>query len=333
MARGFRSFRREPSNLVTSVTYYVDTNANYTEEVPEGKSALSPSSFTPTKSGYSFLGWREDSVASSDVLVEKKAKGKTLSLYAVFTKDITLTTYNASNSPTSTTKTQYYNNANIVNPTFVMSETAISGWTNAGWTNNINGYTATVADGATITLSSNAEYYTLYTQTITVTYYNGSATPSYATGTRIANVHSASTFQNPTFQLAQAGLSGWTARGWTTSASGGESAISYGNNVAFTRDTNIVLYGCYYRTATITYDPSGAGGTGSGYVAPSTGTAYYHSTSGATDAQITLSSSGFTPPSGTVPNPQWLINKARYPWGSVYNTSLDVTAKAVYRRL
>lgn len=328
MARGFRSFRREPSNSATLVTYYVDSGVSYTEKVASGKTVLSPTTFTPTKSGYSFLGWREDSVASSDVLVSKTAKGKTLSLYAVFSKDITLTTYNASNTPTSTNKAQYYNNTNIVNPTFTMSETAIGGWTNAGWTNNISSYTAIIADGATITLSANAEYYSLYTQTITVTYYNGSATPSYATGTRIANVHSASTFQNPTFQLAQAGLSSWTARGWTTSATGGESAISYGNNVAFTRDTNITLYGCYYRTVTITYD----GSPGTGYMSPSTGTAYYHSTSGATNASITLSVSTFTPRSGYVSRHTWDILGTTYQEGAIYSTSSDETAFAMYRR-
>jgi len=89
MARGFRSFRREPSNSATLVTYYVDSGVSYTEKVAFGKTVLSPTTFTPTKSGYSFLGWREDSEASSEVLVTKTAKGKTLSLYAVFSKDIT----------------------------------------------------------------------------------------------------------------------------------------------------------------------------------------------------------------------------------------------------
>ena len=327
MARGFRSFRREPSNLVTLVTYYVDTGSSYTEEVPQGKSALSPTSFTPTKSGYSFLGWREDDTASSDVLVTKKAKGKTLSLYAVFSKDITLTTYNASNTPTSTNKAQYYNNTNIVNPTFTMSETAIGGWTNAGWTNSISSYTAIIADGTTITLSANAEYYSLYTQTITVTYYNGSATPSYATGTRIANVHSASTFQDPTFQLAQAD-NGWAKRGWTTSDSGGGSAIAYANNTPFTISSDITLYGCYQKTVIVGYNANG----GTGSAPPSQGTALYHSLSGATDAVVPLVSvmQYFQPPAGKTRSPGWSIDGVRYFSGSTYRGTDSKTAYAMW---
>ena len=159
MARGFKSFRREPSNMITSVTYYVDTNVNYTEDIPSGKTVLSPTSFVPAKTGYSFLGWREDSVASGDVLSNKTAKGKTMSLYAVFSKNITVTYYDNSTSASTDTKPQYYNNANAV---------------------------------------------------------------------------------DPTFQLAQTERNTWTARGWTTAASGGSSAIAYANNTAFTRNSNVV---------------------------------------------------------------------------------------------
>lgn len=327
MARGFRSFRREPSNSATLVTYYVDSGVSYTEKVASGKTVLSPTTFTPTKSGYSFLGWREDSVASSEVLVSKTAKGKALSLYAVFSKDITLTTYNASNTPISTNKAQYYNNTNIVNPTFTMSETAIGGWTNAGWTNSISSYTAIIADGATITLSANAEYYSLYTQTITVTYYNGSVTPSYATGTRIANVHSASTFQDPTFQLAQASI-GWTPRGWTTSDSGGGSTIAYENNTPFTISSDITLYGCYYKRVMVGYNANG----GSGSAPPSQGTALYHSLSGATNATVPLVSQTqyFRPPAGKTRYGGWSIDGVKYWSGASYKGVDSKTAYAIW---
>ena len=40
------------------VTYHVDTGITYQEEVDEGASVLSPTSFTPTKQGWTFIGWR-----------------------------------------------------------------------------------------------------------------------------------------------------------------------------------------------------------------------------------------------------------------------------------
>ena len=53
------------------VTYYVDTNKVYQEEVDIEESTLNPITFTPSKSGYTFIGWREDMSASSSVLSNK----------------------------------------------------------------------------------------------------------------------------------------------------------------------------------------------------------------------------------------------------------------------
>ena len=53
------------------VTYYVDAGTIYTEEVEDGATCLSPTTFTPSKSGYTFTGWREDSTASSSILETK----------------------------------------------------------------------------------------------------------------------------------------------------------------------------------------------------------------------------------------------------------------------
>jgi hypothetical protein len=43
-----------------------------------------------------------------------------------------------------------------------------------------------------------------------------------------------------------------TARGWSTS-NAGNGTITYNNNTAFTRDSNITLYGLYQQTITVTY--------------------------------------------------------------------------------
>ena len=100
----------------SSVTYVVDIGESYEEEAADGASVLSPTSFTPQKSGYTFLGWRLDQAASGEVLTQKTMEGEPLTLYAVFGKAITLT-YNGNNSTggstAAETKYQYYNNGNV----------------------------------------------------------------------------------------------------------------------------------------------------------------------------------------------------------------------------
>lgn len=105
------------------VTYQVDTNVTYQEEVDSDATCLSPATFTPTKSGYTFLGWREDTAASATVLTEKVMADEPITLYAVFQKTITLS-YNGNSSTSGSTAAQtgalYYNNGNVQNPTFIL---------------------------------------------------------------------------------------------------------------------------------------------------------------------------------------------------------------------
>lgn len=328
MARGYRGFRREPSSgkKMCDVLYWVDVNEGYHENVKVGDSVLNPTSFTPTKSGYTFLGWKDSGIASADIFTDKTAEDASMILFAVFTKTIMLTQYNASNTASYQYGTQYYNNSDILNPLFTLTEIALSGWTKRGWTTNASEYNATVADGGTVTLSENATYYSLYQQTITVTYYNYGGTASSKTGTRIANVHATTTTSDPSFTLTQTAISGWTPRGWTTSSSGGASAISYSNGVVFTRSSNITLYGCYYRTVTVSYNGNGAT---SGSTAASTGTAYYHTTSGGTNASISIRGSGFAKTDYTFV--RWRLNGtsgAAYSAGSTYSSTGDATMYA-----
>lgn len=46
------------------VTYYVDTDIVYQEEVDADETVLSPKTFTPVKEGWKFAGWRQDTVAT-----------------------------------------------------------------------------------------------------------------------------------------------------------------------------------------------------------------------------------------------------------------------------
>jgi uncharacterized repeat protein (TIGR02543 family) len=67
------------------VNYVVDGSTIYQEEIDGGESALSPKSFTPSKPGWTFVGWRSDTAASGNVLTSKIVENDTpFTLYAVF---------------------------------------------------------------------------------------------------------------------------------------------------------------------------------------------------------------------------------------------------------
>lgn len=117
------------------VTYVVDTGVEHTEEVESGASCLS---YTPTKSGYTFVGWRKDKTASAEVETNLVMGDEPITLYAVFGKDVTLTY--AGNGATSgstapDTKTIFYNNGNETEVTFTIKANGFtrSGCTFRGW--------------------------------------------------------------------------------------------------------------------------------------------------------------------------------------------------------
>lgn len=226
-----------------TVTYYVDTDIVYNEDVNKGDSCLSPTSFTPSKSGYVFVGWREDNIANSSVLSDKIMDNSEISLYAVFKKDITVTKYNGSSSATTETKQQYYNNSNVENPSFTLSQTAVSGWTVRGWsTSTAADASASVSNGGSVTLSDNATYYGLYQTTITLSYNgNGATSGSTAaqTGTRYWN--SAGNYGNPSFTLRSSGFAK-TSYSFTKWAMGSASGTQYAAGVSVTLNANTVFY-------------------------------------------------------------------------------------------
>ena len=248
MARGIRGFRFKRNQVLkkVNVTYQVDTSISYVEKVKVGDSVLTPSTFTPTKSGYTFIGWRIDSTASSNVISEMVAS-EDVTLYAVFSNNtaITVSYYQPASTLVTDSGNQIYNNSNILNPSFTLTQTA---------------------------------------------------------------------------------QAGWTSRGWTTSSTGGDSTIAVADGGSVTLSANATYYGCYQKTVTVSYDGNGST---SGSTASSTGTAYYHSVSGTTNASITLANNGFTKTNYTYY--QWRLNSASgtaYRKGTTYSSSDDATMYA-----
>ena len=146
-----------------TVTYYVDSNVSYQERVDYEATCLSPTTFTPSKSGYTFVGWREDKTASSSVVSSKVMGNDPINLYAVFKKTITLS-YNGNGatggSTASQTGTQYYNNGNVANPSFTLKSNGFSRTDHQFVRYRMNSVSGTAYNiGASVTLSENTTFY------------------------------------------------------------------------------------------------------------------------------------------------------------------------------
>lgn len=146
-----------------TVTYYVDTNVVYQEEVDADETVLSPKTFTPTKEGWEFVGWRKDTVASGDVLSSLTMDNDPITLYAVYQQGITLSYDANGGSGVTTVQTgiRYYSSAGTyVNPVFIVADNGFSktNYSFVQWRLNTTTGTA-YAPGSTLTLSSNSTMY------------------------------------------------------------------------------------------------------------------------------------------------------------------------------
>ena len=226
-----------------TVTYNIDSGNTQTQQFSTGESVITGLNFTPSKSGYTFVGWREDTTASSSVLSSKTMETSNMTLYAVFSQNVTVTKYNGSSSATTETKAKYYNNGNAANPSFTLSQNGLSGWTAAGWTTSTSATGSTaVNNGGSVTLSSNATYYGKYTQTITLSYSGNGATggsTASQTGTRYYN--SAGNYSNPSFTLRSNGFTR-TNYSFVNWAMGSASGTKYNAGATVTLSANTTFY-------------------------------------------------------------------------------------------
>ena len=307
-------------NAGSTVTYYVDTDTVYTEDVDSEASCLSPKTFTPTKSDWEFVGWRENNTASSEILTDKIMGDSPIALYAVFKQDITCTFI--SNGTQTVKGTKYYNNNNVADASITAPEGQVySGWTWRGWAGaGVTDADAAVeyANGDTITISGTGDFtfYSLHYRTLTLTYYNGSATASSTTGNQYHNA--SGTTKEPSFTMTQTGISGWTARGWSTS-SAAKADIMHKNGDTITLYDNLTIYGCYQRTLTLSYAGNGAT---SGSTAAQNGTQYFNS-GNYSNPSFTLRANGFARTNYVFS--KWAMGSAS---GTQYAASASVTLSA-----
>lgn len=149
-----------------TVTYHVDSGVVYQEEVDEGASCLSPKTFTPSKSGWTFTGWRQDKAANGSVLSSFVMGDEPVTLYAVFEQTVTLS-YNGNGSTGGSTAAQtgkrYYNNDNVANPSFTLRSNGFSrtDYTFKAWALGSAGGIQYAA-GASVTLSASTTMYAVW---------------------------------------------------------------------------------------------------------------------------------------------------------------------------
>jgi uncharacterized repeat protein (TIGR02543 family) len=219
------------------LTYYVDSNTSYQEDKIYGTNCLEPSTFTPSKSGWKFVGWREDKTASGTVLTSKTMGTSGITLYAVFSQDVTVTYFNNTTTAASSTKQRYYNNGNVINPSFTLSQASKSGWTARGWSTGTAGNSGiSYNNGAAFTRDSNITLYGMYYQTNTLKCIaNGTTTNN--NGTRYYNSNGA--VVNPSFTVGNPTKSGATFKGWSSSSTSASIAYSSISNVTFSQSTTV----------------------------------------------------------------------------------------------
>lgn len=248
------------------VTYYVDTDVVYEEKVKKGQSCISPTTFTPTKSGWTFAGWREDTVASGSVLTEKTMERSPITLYAVFSQTVTAT-YNGNGSTggstSASTGNRYYNNGNAKNPTIALASNAFtrSDYTFSKWAMGSASGTQYTA-GTSFELSSSTTFYAVWIRdTKTVTSLGLSKT--YSTSYSNNNSSPSITVSGNTvsYSFSNVSYNGATIRAWGTSAI--DLADFNKAVITYTADggTDSLTLGFGTARGTFTKSASGSGGS------------------------------------------------------------------------
>lgn len=167
-----------------NVTYVVDTingvQTSYTEKIKPNTSMI-PTTFTPTKSGYTFVGWRKDKTASSSVLTSAVATEHT-TLYAVFSKAITVSysgNGNTSGSTSSHSENMYYNNGNTVGAKFTLKTNgfAKTAYSFSKWALGDASGTQYAA-GESVTLTTNKTFVAIWTANSSHDVFGSSSSPT-----------------------------------------------------------------------------------------------------------------------------------------------------------
>lgn len=276
-------------------------------------------------SGWSNAGWNSGQAANVSVYSDGTAylppsmDGGTL--YPLYSKSVSVTLYNGSNnnpvkSTASGTRYRKFNGTTYedVHPVIALGHTSRTGCSNNGWNTGQAANIKQFNDGSfTITETYDSKtLYALYTQTITVSWYNNTTTVSNESKTRYLKADTSWSVINPSFARTCTAVSGWTIIGWTTSQTYATSA-TYGSGATFTRDSNVSLFACYKKD--VVFKAVSAGNTNT-----QTKQSYYNRGLGSTASQFI--------PQFSVSNPSSVIGDKTFKgW------STSITATVSYSKI
>lgn len=208
------------------VTYVIDEGVTKTEEVDMGASCLAPTTFTPAKDGWTFVGWRKDTVASADVETSVVMDGTPITLYAVFAKTVTQTFISYKHTQ-KVDGTAYYNKGNIEGAKITYpSGNTYEGWTWRGWSqHNATEANAVVEFDEGFVLGVGTTSYTvygLYQQDVKLSYHINGVARSI---TEKMYYNASGDTKDAPFTVANPTLSGATFNGWSVTA--GNAKVTY----------------------------------------------------------------------------------------------------------
>lgn len=158
----------------TANTYTITYNANGGSGAPSAQTYtyassgnVTLSSTTPTRSGYTFLGWSTSSTATSASYSAggnfSKATASNTTLYAIWRKTITIT-YNANNgSGAPSASTDYiYNDGTSVSITLSSTTPTRTGYTFLGWSTSSSATSSSYSAGTAYSFSANTTLYAVW---------------------------------------------------------------------------------------------------------------------------------------------------------------------------
>ena len=273
-----------------TVTYNYEENGGTSATKTSANVAYgSAIDLTPTasKAGYEFVGWNTNKDATSK-LTSLTMEAGNVTIYAIYSKEITATVNYYNNQTTSVSDTIYNNatSATLTLPTIANQTVGGITYTGRGYsTSNVANGNVAVASGGNVTLSSNQTYYATYQTSITATFYYHGGTDQYAstqtstTASGIRYMNSAGSYVEsnitvPSAVTGSTGYNGTTYKGVSISRSSTTSATVNTANTAYYAyyQVNVTLY--YYNGSSHTSSVvvRNATSNGSNYVASAAST-------------------------------------------------------------
>ena len=187
------------------VTFHIDTNNTQEVEIDDGVNIIdyAPSA---SKDGWTFVGWREDTTASSTVLTQKDCLLDNHELYAVFKRTLTITLTGGTTNVVNT-GIQYYNNGTYANPSITLGTSAISGWTLIGYrTDTTATSSVSYAAGTAYTFDQDTTLYAVFNRTLTISYNGAGATSGSTAAQTGTQYYNNGNYANPSFTLRANGF-------------------------------------------------------------------------------------------------------------------------------